>query len=92
MMGRPLPTGHVEARFRPEAARLGSAGEVMAPGTGITFMGEVLAVSYPGGHWRHVVRLGAHEIMADAERVFTPGEPVTVHVPAEALFLFSSPS
>ncbi|TWF52744.1 ABC transporter ATP-binding protein [Neorhizobium alkalisoli] len=91
LMARPLSTGSVEARFRPEAARLAPAGDVMAPGTGITFRGEVLAVSYPGGHWRHVVRLGDREIMADADRAFAPGDAVAVHVPAEALFLFSSP-
>ncbi|MCJ9754801.1 TOBE domain-containing protein, partial [Neorhizobium sp. BETTINA12A] len=80
-----------EARFRPEAARLFSSDDIAVIGPGITFGGEVAAVSYPGGHWRHVVKLGDHEIMADAERAFEPGARVAVFVPAEALFLFGSP-
>ncbi|MDI7864509.1 ABC transporter ATP-binding protein [Rhizobiaceae bacterium n13] len=90
LMGRRLVAGAVEARFRPEAAQLFSAATPVV-GPGITFLGEVTAVSYPGGHWRHSVRLAAHEIMADASRAFEPGEAVQVHVAPEALFLFSSP-
>ncbi|WP_117192799.1 ABC transporter ATP-binding protein [Rhizobium terrae] len=90
LAGRPLAAGTVEARFRPEATRLFSTDEVALIGSGITFRGEVAAVSYPGGHWRHVVRLGETEIMADAERAFEPGSRVGVHVPADALFLFNS--
>ena len=89
--GRPLAAGRVEARFRPEAARLFAADELAVIGPGIIFRGEVAAVSYPGGHWRHVVRLGETEIMADADQAFAPGASVCVFVPAEALFLFNSP-
>ncbi|MFB9948828.1 ABC transporter ATP-binding protein [Rhizobium puerariae] len=92
LFGRPLVSGPVEARFRPEAARLCSADEVAAIGPGITFRGEVAAVSYPGGHWRHAVRVGDREIMADGARAFEPGAKVAVHVPADALFLFNSPA
>jgi len=92
LLGRPLTSGAVEARFRPEAARLFAEGEIAVIGPGITFKGEVAAVSYPGGHWRHVIRLGETEIMADAERAFEPGTRVAVHVPAESLFLFNSPA
>jgi ABC-type Fe3+/spermidine/putrescine transport system ATPase subunit len=90
LMGRPLAAGAVEARFRPEAAQLLASGAPIA-GPGITLRGEVAAVSYPGGHWRHAIRLGKHEILADAPRAFRPGEAVQVHVGAEALFLFNSP-
>lgn len=90
--GRPLVSGPVEARFRPEAAHLFAEGEAIDDtAAGAVFAGEVLAVSYPGGHWRHVVRLGDAEIMADAERAFQPGDAVKVHVPAHALFLFNTP-
>ncbi|MGK6317630.1 ABC transporter ATP-binding protein [Neorhizobium sp. DT-125] len=92
LASRPLTAGPVEARFRPEAARLFAEGEIAVIGPGITFKGEVAAVSYPGGHWRHVVRLGQAEVMADAERAFEPGTGVAVHVPAESLFLFNSPA
>lgn len=88
LMARPLNEGSVEARFRPEAAQIFSVDTpVLAPG--ITFDGEIMAVSYPGGHWRHAVRIGDREIMADAGRAFEPGERVRVHVPADALFLFN---
>ncbi|WP_105402214.1 ABC transporter ATP-binding protein [Neorhizobium sp. T7_12] len=90
-LGRPLAAAPVEARFRPEAARLFPADDIATIGPGISFRGEVAAVSYPGGHWRHVVKLGDHEIMADADRAFEPGARVAVFVPAEALFLFGSP-
>ncbi|MGF9563870.1 ABC transporter ATP-binding protein [Neorhizobium sp. JUb45] len=88
---RPLGSGPVEARFRPEAAKLS---DIDTPATmpGARFFGEVVAVSYPGGHWRHAVRIGEREIMADADRAFTPGQPVAVFVPAQTLFLFNSPS
>ncbi|WP_348625611.1 ABC transporter ATP-binding protein [Rhizobium sp. 2MFCol3.1] len=91
LMGRDLVQGTVEARFRPEAAQILSA-ETAVVGSGVTLDGEIAAVSYPGGHWRHAVRVGDREIMADATRAFEPGERVRVHVPAEALFLFNSPS
>jgi putative spermidine/putrescine transport system ATP-binding protein len=90
LMGRPLGHGAVEARFRPEAAQLASVDTpVVSPG--VTLDGEITAVSYPGGHWRHAVRVGDREIMADATRAFEPGERVRVHVAADALFLFNSP-
>jgi hypothetical protein len=90
LLGRSLSAGSVEARFRPEAAQLFSTDTpVAAPG--ISFLGDVTAVSYPGGHWRHSVRIGEREIMADAARAFEPGDRVQVHVAPEALFLFNSP-
>jgi ABC-type Fe3+/spermidine/putrescine transport system ATPase subunit len=90
MPGRPLTSGIVEARFRPEAAKLAAVGQAAPPGS-VVFHGEVTAVSYPGGHWRHAVRLGEREIMADAETAFAPGERVDVHVAAPSLFLFNMP-
>ncbi|MEQ1408422.1 ABC transporter ATP-binding protein [Neorhizobium sp. Rsf11] len=92
ILERSLTSGPVEARFRPEAARLLAEGEIATVGSGITFRGEVAAVSYPGGHWRHVVRIGQTEIMADGTQAFEPGARVAVHVPAEALFLFNAPA
>ncbi|WP_283193005.1 TOBE domain-containing protein [Rhizobium sp. AN80A] len=89
-MGRGLAQGIVEARFRPEAAQIHPA-ETAVVGPGVTLEGEIAAVSYPGGHWRHAVHVGDREIMADATRAFEPGERVRVHVPADALFLFNSP-
>ncbi|MFJ6324707.1 MULTISPECIES: ABC transporter ATP-binding protein [unclassified Rhizobium] len=90
MLGRDLRAGAIEARFRPEAAQLFHTDTPIAA-PGMTFLGDVTAVSYPGGHWRHSVRLGDREIMADASRAFEPGERVQVHVAPDALFLFNSP-
>lgn len=91
LAGRALESGAVEARFRPEAALLTDI-DTLATEPGVRFFGEVMAVSYPGGHWRHAVKVGDREIMADAERAFTPGQPVAVFVPASTLFLFNTPS
>ncbi len=90
LAGRRLGAGAVEARFRPEAARIDEAGEPADDG-GFAFHGEVVAVSYPGGHWRHTIRVGETEILADAGRAFPPGARVAVHVAPDALFLFDRP-
>ncbi|MDR7142090.1 ABC-type Fe3+/spermidine/putrescine transport system ATPase subunit [Rhizobium sp. BE258] len=90
LLGRKLAPGAIEARFRPEAAQLLPMDTPIAA-PGMTFEGEVTAVSYPGGHWRHSVRLGEREIMADAPRAFEPGDRVQVHIGPDALFLFNSP-
>jgi putative spermidine/putrescine transport system ATP-binding protein len=98
LAGRPLAAGKLEARFRPEAARLHDDPQSVPTSAGIVLHGDVAAVSYPGGHWRHVVKLGAddspdgahREILADADRPFAPGDRVAVHVPADALFLFNA--
>ncbi|MGV6872266.1 ABC transporter ATP-binding protein [Pseudochelatococcus sp. B33] len=91
LAGRPLGSGAVEARFRPEAARVDEAGTEPLEADGFVFRGEIAAVSYPGGHWRHTVRLGEAEILADAPRAFAPGARVDVHVASDALFLFDRP-
>jgi putative spermidine/putrescine transport system ATP-binding protein len=90
LMGRPLVAGPLEARFRPEAAQL-LAVDMPIAAPGITFAGEISAVSYPGGHWRHSVKIGDRAIMADAPRAFEVGQRVKVHVAPEALFLFNTP-
>lgn len=89
--GRPLASGPVEARFRSEAAVLTDRDSAPAA-EGVRFSGEVVAVTYPGGHWRHTVHIAGREIMADADRAFEPGQAVSLFVPAEALFLFNSPA
>lgn len=92
LLGRSLVSGAVEARFRPEAARIFPISDLPETGSGLSLIGEVLSVSYLGGLWRHVVRVGDREILADAPRAFAAGAAVTVFVPAEALFLFNTPA
>ncbi len=89
--GRALTSGAVDVRFRAEAARLARSGDrtVLDPGA-LELRGQVASVSYPGGHWRHAVRLGDHEILVDANSPFDQGETVKVRIPAEALFIFNT--
>ncbi|WP_137132459.1 ABC transporter ATP-binding protein [Rhizobium sp. FY34] len=92
LFGRSLVSGAVEARFRPEAARLYPLHAMPEAGPGLSLVGEVLSVTYPGGAWRHVVRLGDRDVLADAPRAHAAGETVNVFVPHEALFLFNRPA
>jgi putative spermidine/putrescine transport system ATP-binding protein len=88
---RPLSSGMVEARFRAEAVELVAGRQAGAPGaTGLSLFGRVESVSYPGGVWRHSVKVGEAEILVDAPNAFAAGESVTVRVPPSALFLFST--
>ncbi|MEP9372811.1 ABC transporter ATP-binding protein [Mesorhizobium sp. KR1-2] len=89
--GRPLASGTVEARFRAEAAQLltGKSTESLPP-SNLELEGRVGNVSYPGGLWRHSVRVGDAEILVDAPCAFAPGETVKVRIPHEALFLFTT--
>ncbi|MQT13155.1 ABC transporter ATP-binding protein [Segnochrobactrum spirostomi] len=88
-LGRRLGGPELQARFRPEAAKLLPAGAA-APGPGLTARGTVTAVSYPGGLWRHAVAIGGRDIQVDADAAFEPGLAVTLFVPAAALFLFEA--
>ncbi len=90
LMNRAL-NGAVEARFRAEAVRLLPLAEKPPVEAGMTLTGEVVAVTYPGGHWRHVVRAGDIEILADSPQAFALGEAVRMHVAPDALFLFNRP-
>lgn len=87
--GHALKPGLMEARFRPEAAQLFEPGSAVPEASGQLFDGRVLSVSYPGGHWRHVIRVGEHEVMADAPRAFTPGADVVLGVANENFFVFN---
>ncbi|HVJ40915.1 MAG TPA: ABC transporter ATP-binding protein [Dongiaceae bacterium] len=95
LQGRALKAGTVEARFRTESATLVTAeGPASGGGEGTTFdaldlFGVVESVSYPGGCWRHTVRVGDALILADASSACAPGTSVRVRIPEDALFLFN---
>lgn len=91
--GRPLARGFVEARFRTEAAQLvpGNAGDVIPTGT-LELSGHVETVSYPGGLWRHAVRVGDDMVLVDAQKAFAAGEAVKIRIPSDVLFLFNAPA
>ncbi|KXF75098.1 Fe3+/spermidine/putrescine ABC transporter ATP-binding protein [Paramesorhizobium deserti] len=91
--GRTLESGMFEARFRAEAAELmtGDA-PAGAPGQALELSGRVEAASYPGGIWRHSIRIGEAQILVDAPRPFEHGSAVRIRIPAEKLFLFNTRS
>ncbi|TPM98305.1 ABC transporter ATP-binding protein [Mesorhizobium sp. B2-1-3A] len=91
--GRPLARGFVEARFRAEAAQLfaGTATDAVPAGT-LELAGHVETVSYPGGLWRHAVRVGDDMVLVDAHKAFAVGEAVKVRTPSDVLFLFNAPA
>lgn len=89
--GRPLTSGTVEARFRAEAVQLLPApSQESLPAGVLELSGQVGAVSYPGGLWRHSVKVGGVEIHVDAPRAFAAGEAVKLRIPHQALFLFNT--
>ncbi|MFJ7355865.1 ABC transporter ATP-binding protein [Phyllobacterium sp. NPDC097923] len=92
LSGRALASGPVQLRFRAEAARLAGSGDTVSAEPGaLELRGRIASVSYPGGHWRHAVRLGNDEILVDADTAFAEGETVKVHIPAHSLFIFNAP-
>ena len=78
---------HVVAHFRGEAARLG------APDAGdadmLVLKGRVAQASYPGGHWRYGVAVGAQHFMVDDSRRLAVGDAVGIGLPLESLHLFA---
>jgi hypothetical protein len=50
--------------------------------------GHVAHVSYPGGTWRHSVRVGEREFQVDAPRAHEPMTRVRIRLPADAVYLF----
>ncbi|MBA8818448.1 Fe3+/spermidine/putrescine ABC transporter ATP-binding protein [Ochrobactrum sp. P6BS-III] len=86
---RNLSDGIASAHFRSEAAQLASPGA--APnrnGPALVLAGTVEQTSYPGGLWRHMVRIGDRHIMVDAQESHQPGSDVEIRIPEQALFLF----
>ncbi|UDL88071.1 ABC transporter ATP-binding protein [Mesorhizobium sp. PAMC28654] len=90
--GRALSRGFVEARFRAEAAQLlpGNTADGAVAGS-LELSGHVESVSYPGGLWRHAVRVGDDMILVDAHKAFAQGEAVKIRIPSDVLFLFNTP-
>lgn len=90
LKGRPATSEHFEARFRPEGVQV-IAGDGPAPAEGeLDLFGRVEAVSYPGGVWRHSVRVGDTSLLVDAAKPLSQGEIMRLRIPPENLFLFSS--
>ncbi len=86
---RNLSDGMASARFRSEAARLSAPGtDQNSPTSELALNGTVEQTSYPGGLWRHMIRVGDRYIMVDAQESHQPGANVEIRIPEHALFLF----
>ncbi|WP_417767132.1 ABC transporter ATP-binding protein [Stappia sp.] len=91
--GRALTDGPLEARFRPEGAELAAAGhgDTATTDGALELFGRVETASYPGGAWRHSVRVGEATLLVDGPEPFAQGAAVRIRIPAPALFLFDRP-
>lgn len=81
------PYGNMAARFRSEAAFL-QADTTQQPDH-LMLKGHVVQVSYLGSAYRHTVQAGEHVFLVDHPERLPEAAPVTICVPARALFLFS---
>jgi putative spermidine/putrescine transport system ATP-binding protein len=88
--GRNLKSGGFEARFRTEGAQLIDDGMPVSEAVdALDLFGHVEAASYPGGAWRHSVRVGDDIMLIDAARPCAQGQAVRVRISAKNLFLFN---
>jgi len=86
---RNLSDGLASARFRSEAARLTKPGaDPDSHVAELVLNGTVEQTSYPGGLWRHMIRVGERHVMVDAQESHRPGANVEIRIPEHALFLF----
>lgn len=90
LLGRDLKSGTFEARFRAEGALLVADDAPEPEADALDLFGHVEAASYPGGTWRHSVRVGNDLLMVDAAQPCAQGKAVRVRIPAKDLFLFNS--
>lgn len=91
-LDHPAPqSGRLEARFRSERLHLRPL-EMPSPdsSTALELIGHVEAVVYPGGEWRHTVRIGDGSVLVDGPEALSPGTEVLVRVPTNSLFLFAA--
>jgi ABC-type Fe3+/spermidine/putrescine transport system ATPase subunit len=91
-LDRPAPpSGRLEARFRSERLQLRRLdAQSSDTAAAIDLIGRVEAVVYPGGEWRHTVRIGDGSVLVDGPEALPPGTDVIVRVPTTGLFLFAA--
>ena len=88
--GRNVKSGGFEARFRTEGAQLIDEATPSSDAVdALDLFGRVEAASYPGGTWRHSVRVGDDLLLVDAALPCAPGQMVRVRIPAQNLFIFN---
>ncbi|MCG8273854.1 ABC transporter ATP-binding protein [Aquamicrobium sp. NLF2-7] len=89
--GRSLIGGAFEARFRSEGVELIAHDAPPLAEDALDLIGHVEAASYPGGAWRHSVRVGDDILLADAAEPHAQGQVVRIRIPARNLFIFDFP-
>ena len=57
--------------------------------SGLKLQGIIEQVSYPGGIWRYLIKLGDHHVMVDSAQKFTTGNMIGIEIKSNALFLFN---
>lgn len=81
-----LGPGAVDAFFRAEAARLVDPGDEIRDG--LRLAGRIVQASYPGGVYRYAVAAGDAQYLIDDPARRAAGDPVAIHLPDDALYLF----
>jgi ABC-type Fe3+/spermidine/putrescine transport system ATPase subunit len=79
-------TGAVIGYFRDDVVRLVEP-DHRAEGE-ITLKGVIALRSYPGGHYRYVIKVGAHEFTVQDSRALETSTEVGLAIPVRALHLF----
>jgi len=74
------------AFFRSEDARLQPADA--HPSGNLVLRGEIVQASYPGGHYRYAIQVGADQFLVDDERRHSVGEAIGIALPLSALHFY----
>jgi ABC-type Fe3+/spermidine/putrescine transport system ATPase subunit len=85
-IARPAPSGPVIGYFRDDAAQIESPEH--RPSDAIVLKGTITLRSYPGGHYRYAVAVGAREFTVRDARLIEVGTAVGLCLPTRTLHLF----
>ncbi|WP_020593390.1 ABC transporter ATP-binding protein [Kiloniella laminariae] len=87
--GLSAPTGKGKLFFRSEAAMLVEAGAQPAEKC-FLLKGKVEQITYPGGFYRHAVRVGEQTFLVDHETAFAQDTLVHLQIPTHRVHLFAA--
>ncbi|WP_323018361.1 ABC transporter ATP-binding protein [Castellaniella sp.] len=89
--GQALADGHAIVRFRNESVQLlaDTPSVDLGASGALILQGSVVQASYPGGVWRHMVSLGDHTVIVDADQKFQTDTPVLLRIPENHLYIFN---
>jgi ABC-type Fe3+/spermidine/putrescine transport system ATPase subunit len=86
-LDRDLPAGGAVGHFRSGVASIAS-GATVRPG--LRLNGRIADCAYPGGVYRHTVRVGGRDLLVDDAARHAPGSDVSVLIPLADLHLYPS--